>query len=129
MKRFITITIAVILGVFGLTPPANAASPTITVKVDAPYYTPKATSVDVVASKSNGSRVYYTMTLQQQYTDGWKSKQSQSGEFVKSTPTKRFYTSTMTNGQYRIKLTAYSNATKTKKIGTYYSKSFAVTRW
>ena len=107
----------------GLTTPANAAS--ITVKVDAPYYTPKATSVDVVASKSSGSRVYYTMTLQQQYTDGWKL----SGDFVKSTPTKRFYTSTMTNGQYRIKLTAYSKAAKTKKIGTYYSKDFAVTRW
>ncbi|MGM0966959.1 MAG: hypothetical protein ACQEWR_00145 [Bacillota bacterium] len=127
MKRFITITIAVILMTLGLTTPANAAS--ITVKVDAPYYTPNAKSVDVVASKSSSSRVYYTMTLQQQYTDGWKSKQSQSGEFVKSTPTKRFYTSTMTNGQYRIKLTAYSNATKTKNIGTYYSKSFAVTRW
>ncbi|HBU90228.1 MAG TPA: hypothetical protein DEB53_03315 [Bacillus pumilus] len=127
MKRFITIAIAVVLMTLGLATPANAAS--ITLKVDAPYYTPKATSVDVVASKSSGSRVYYTMTLQQQYTDGWKSKQSQSGEFVKSTPTKRFYTSTMTNGQYRIKLTAYSNAAKTKKIGTYYSKSFAVTRW
>ncbi|MEK5308330.1 hypothetical protein [Bacillus sp. FSL M8-0326] len=111
----------------GLTTPANAAS--ITVKVDAPYYTPKATSVDVVASKSSGSRVYYTMVLQQQYTDGWKSKQSLSGDFVKSTPTKRFYTATMTNGQYRIKLTAYSNAAKTHRIGTYYSKDFAVTRW
>ncbi|WP_428828497.1 hypothetical protein ACPJHH_13090 [Bacillus altitudinis] len=85
--------------------------------------------MDVVASKSSGSRVYYTMTLQQQYTDGWKSKQSLSGEFVKSTPIKRFYTATMTNGQYRIKLTAYSKAAKTKKIGTYYSKDFAVTRW
>ena len=127
MKRFITITIAVVLMSLGLTTPANAAS--ITVKVDAPYYTPKATSVDVIATKSSDSRAYYTMTLQQQYTDGWKSKQSLSGDFVKSTPTKRFYTSTMTNGQYRIKLTAYSNAAKTKKIGTYYSKSFAVTRW
>ncbi|MCY7439424.1 hypothetical protein [Bacillus altitudinis] len=127
MKRFITITIAVVLMMIGLTTPANAAS--ITIKVDAPYYTPNATSVDVVASKSSGSRVYYTMTLQQQYTDGWKAKQSLSGEFVKSTPTKRFYTSTMTNGQYRIKLTAYSNAAKTKKTGTYYSKDFAVTRW
>lgn len=127
MKRFITITIAVVLMTLGLTTPASAAS--ITVKVDAPYYTPKATSVDVVATKSSGSRVYYTMTLQQQYTDGWKSKQSLSGEFVKNTPTKRFYTSTMTNGQYRIKLTAYRNAAKTKKAGTYYSKSFAVTRW
>ncbi|MGI1828771.1 hypothetical protein ACRPLG_02755 [Bacillus safensis] len=127
MKRFITITIAVVLMTLGLTTPASAAS--ITVKVDAPYYTPKATSVDVVASKSSGSRVYYTMVLQQQYTDGWKSKQSLSGDFVKSTPVKRFYTSTMTNGQYRIKLTAYSNASKSKKIGTYYSKDFAVTRW
>ncbi|MBD3861373.1 hypothetical protein IEE86_16735 [Bacillus sp. 28A-2] len=127
MKRFITITIAVVLMTLGLTTPANAAS--ITVKVDAPYYTPNATSVDVVAMKSSGSRVYYTMTLQQKYTDGWKSKQSQSGEFVKSTPVKRFYTASMTNGQYRIKLTAYSSATKTKKIGTYYSKDFAVTRW
>ncbi|MEH7736851.1 hypothetical protein [Bacillus pumilus] len=127
MKRFITITIAVVLMTLGLTTPANAAS--IAVKVDAPYYTPNATSVDVVATKSSGSRVYYTMTLQQQYTDGWKSKQSQSGDFVKSTPTKRFYTSTMTNGQYRIKLTAYSNAAKTKRTGIYYSKSFAVTSW
>lgn len=127
MKRFITITIAVVLMTLGLTAPANAAS--ITVKVDAPYYTPKATSVDAVASKSSGSRVYYTMVLQQQYTDGWKSEQSLSGDFVKSTPTKRFYTATMTNGQYRIKLTAYSNAAKTHRIGTYYSKDFAVTRW
>ncbi|PJI12404.1 hypothetical protein CTV96_09670 [Bacillus altitudinis] len=127
MKRFITITIAVVLMTLGLTTPASAAS--ITVKVDAPYYTPKATSVDVVASKSSSSRVYYTMVLQQQYTDGWKSKQSQSGEFVKSTPIKRFYTASMTNGQYRIKLTAYSNAAKTKKIGAYYSKDVAVTRW
>ncbi|MFW0909632.1 hypothetical protein [Bacillus altitudinis] len=127
MKRFTTIAIAVVLMTLVLTMPANAAS--ITVKVDAPYYTPKATSVDVVASKSSSSRVYYTMTLQQQYTDGWKSKQSLSGDFVKSTPTKRFYTSTMTNGQYRIKLTAYSNAAKTHRIGTYLSKDFAVTRW
>ncbi|WP_350303576.1 hypothetical protein [Bacillus pumilus] len=127
MKRFITITIAVVLMTLGLTTPASAAS--ITVKVDAPYYTPKATSVDVVATKSSGGRVYYTMTLQQQYTDGWKSKQTKSGDFVKSTPTKRFYTATMTNGQYRIKLTAYSNAAKTKRTGTYYSKDFAVTRW
>lgn len=126
MKRFITITIAVVLMTLGLTTPASAAS--ITVKVDAPYYTPKATSVDVVATKSSGSRVYYTMTLQQLYTDGWKTKQSQSGEFVKSTPTKRFYISTMITGQYRIKLKAYSNAGKTKHTGTYYSKSFAVTR-
>ncbi|MGK9388856.1 hypothetical protein [Bacillus sp. RK1064] len=110
----------------GLTTPANAAS--ITVKVDAPYYMPGAKSVDVVASKSSGKRVYYTMYLQQLYTDGWKTKQSLKGEFVKSTPTKRFYISTMITGQYRIKLKAYSNAGKTKHTGTYYSKSFAVTR-
>ncbi|MGM0815308.1 MAG: hypothetical protein ACQEUO_07270 [Bacillota bacterium] len=128
MKRFITIAIAVILGILGTTTPVSAASNSITVKVDAPYYMPGAKSVDVVASKSSGKRVYYTMYLQQLYTDGWKTKQSLKGEFVKSTPTKRFYISTMITGQYRIKLKAYSNAGKTKHTGTYYSKSFAVTR-
>ncbi|KXZ21821.1 hypothetical protein P4T89_03560 [Bacillus nakamurai] len=120
--KSIIISAALLMGTAAVAPSASATwsghqtSKKVRVYTDETTYSSRATSVDWKAEKSTAGRVYYSAMLIR--SDNYSNSSAQRGNFITTTPLKKFSLSGVKPGTYRVIVNIYSDSNERNYIGS-----------